>query len=510
MQLPISAFVALALVLAGSVPAPAGAQVRDDAGRFASPFLPVHHWALDALRRLDAMGAAPPGYDPATGALTRGEAALALEFAAEAGHGAVAAIAGQYLARFAEEFPVTVSALEQQRAEGAALLGGSMAGGAGLREGVVSTGKNTANGWSGAAPVPDRADGLMDVELAAAVFPHMSVSLSPRWAAGSAGVESGDVQARVATVGLWAGRRAPAYRAGRGGGIVLSGAAAFDGGGMFLAEPLRLPWVFGALGPVGFETTLARAARNGDVAHPWFWTARGTVHPHPRLSIGVTRAALMGGEGNPPLTLRALAYMLVGKHDGVDSRVEDQVVSVDLRYRPPLPIPLSVYFEWGAEDSAGAWWQVPGRVVGMLLPAWPGATWLSAGMERAAFAGHCCSNPPWYRHGSFPAGWSAGGAPLGHPLGGEGTEWRAYGDADLLGARVRLSGDAFVRHRGPENLYAPEREGASRGVRVDVAWRPWGGLELNANAEGEKADDWSRATAAITARLFFPRVSFEP
>ena len=498
------AVLAVAASIVAALPSSARAQAAEgpSAPQFASPFLPVDQWAVEALRRLDALGLAPDGFDPATGSLTRRQAAAAFRAASAAPDPGLAALARDWATRFAEEFPATMAALEDGGAPGVALLGGDVSAAGDARRGEVATGRATPDGWAGPAPLDDRTRPELAAAVAAAVFPHVVVAASPRWTPDGVTLGSGEAQLVAGDVAVWGGRRAQGYRVGRAGGIVLSGSAALDGGGLFLVDPVRIPYLSRLLGPIRFETSLSRLGHNGDVVHPWFWTARGTLRPHPRLSLGLSRGMFIGGDNNLPLTLRTLTYALTGKKEDFVNPLANSVVAVDVRYRPPLPVPILLYMEWGAEDSAGAWRKVPGRVLGLELPAVPGVPTLALGLEHAYFAGQCCFNPPWYHHGEFTDGWTNRGEPLGHPMGGEGTEWRLYGDAELAGARLRLGADAFVRNRGPENLFAPEREGGSGGGRVEVAWRAWPGLELTAEFAGAAGDGWSVLTGSMGVRMF--------
>jgi hypothetical protein len=237
---------------------------------------------------------------------------------------------------------------------------------------------------------------------------------------------------------------------------------------------------------------------NGDrITAPWFGAARLAVEPHPRLMMGITRADIFGGKGNSPTTLRSVAKMLVGSHAGEEGEYNNEVFSADLRYRPPLgALPLVVYVEWGMDDSAGAWRSVPGRVLGVELAAVPGLSQIALGVERTAFGGSCCGNTIWYRNWSLRGGWTDDGRPLGHPLGGHGTEWLTHARADLLDARLRLDVRLFQRDRGEENLFAPQREGRSRGTRVAVEGQHGSGLRLFLHGALEEGDSGWRETAA--------------
>lgn len=493
-----------------AAPGPAAAQadtVASPAPEFAAPFLPDDHWSLGAVRRLYGLGLTPPGFDPGRRTLSRREAgALLLRAAelAEAGAPRAARIARAYALRFAEEFPATAAALEG-RATGAAWLGrADVLAGVELRRGAVRAGSGYANGsgWTGPEPAGDVAGGVLGASGAVALHPYVAAVLAPVLRSGRLDLADAHIVAVVRGVGAWVGRRPVGFGPGVGGALVLDAAVPFDGGGLFLARPLTLP---GPLGPLRLETFVSRMERNGPVLRPWVWAARAGLVPHPRLALGVNRGAVFGGSGNGEFSLRDLAYVIVGKHGGERSEAENQVVALDAMFRPPLGrLPLVLYVEWGFEDSAGAWKDVPAVVAGIELSAVPGLEALALGVERTAFAGSCCGNPIWYRHWAFLQGWTDGGVPLGHPLGGHGSEWLLHARADLLDARLLLAGRAFTRHRGAENLFAPDRQGPSRGADLWARYRvrrAWDAIARAFFETGER--DWheARVLAGLRARF---------
>ena len=79
---------------------------------------------------------------------------------------------------------------------------------------------------------------------------------------------------------------------------------------------------------------------------PGLFGARLGVRPHPRITLGISRAAIFGGEGRP-LTLRKLAGLAVGVIRNSD--FENQILSFDARLR--LPMVLEWGF-WEGRDSA--------------------------------------------------------------------------------------------------------------------------------------------------------------
>lgn len=511
----LSPFMALA-GLAGTAPAQTAAD-------HATPFMAPDHWAMDAARRLDALGLAPRGFDAGRRSVTRGEVAAVLVRAARTVDGwefDILNLADDYLARFAEEFP---SAVAWARAEADAGGGGHTGGSSAFRlqwlGARVAAGYHAANGrvlagtrdvadggWSGVRPLDDLADTRIRGAASVSVTRFASARIGPAVVGGGRNVEAWQVTAEWRSVGLWFGRRKIGFGTGRHGAIVVNPRRTFDGGGFFLAEPLVLPGFFEHLGPVRGQVYLARLEENRFV-HPWFVGMRGSIRPHPRLTIGLNRGAMFGGEGNTAFTARNLFYVLIGKHGGKESDLgnfENQVASLDMRWNVPVDaIPTTAYMEWGMDDSSGGWWEDPGILLGLRVPSIPGLPEWSIGIERTHFlARPGQGDRDWYQHSLFKDGWTVNGQPLGHPLGGEGLEWLAYISADLLGARLRLDAQAFLRDRDPDNLFAPEREGRSRGGAVRIEYRARPGFEVWARGMMEDGSaDWRESAFAAGVRL---------
>ena len=205
------------------------------------------------------------------------------------------------------------------------------------------------------------------------------------------------------------------------------------------------------------------------------------------------------------MTPRNVGRMLLGLYEGTYT-FENQIASLAFRYRLPTEalLPLTAYGEWAADDEAGALRDVPAIAFGLWVPALPALPEASLGVERTRFAGSCCGNPEWYRHPiSFRGNWAVGDAPLGHPLGGHGSQWLVYAGADLVDARLRLKAELFRRTRDRENLFAPERVGESWGAELQLGWRFLPRAELNATLFHESGDGWrAQEIRAGTAVLF--------
>lgn len=486
-----AAFLSLAVLATGPSILPAQSAA-------ASPFLSQDHWVHDAVRRA-ASGASRPAALAARRTLTACEAAGALRAAAD-GDGAARDLAGLALARFLEDFP-----LARPDACGADAFAVSAVAGTVQREGGLLTGTGYGrDGIPRTPPVPARDISSLTagVRLSAATGPRLAGLVEAGYLAGGWRLESAHGVLTLGPVLVWGGRRGVGYGPGEGGGLVFGDEARVDGGGLQLGVPLVGPGFLRHLGPVHFETLLARGGPSGQVRNPWLWAARGSVRPHDRLVLGINRGALFGGEGNVGTTFRDLLYILIGKHAGGGSALENQIVAVDLLYRPPLPLAPEAYIEWGFEDSAGAWRSVPGVLWGLALGDVPGLTGARVGIERTDFARACCGNPIWYRHMFLHAGWTEEGRPLGHPLGGHGAEWLAFGSAGFLGERLQVRSSLALRDRRSENLYAPERVGRSQAGRLRAVWQAgrWNaGLEVHSEA----GRGWVETLLSTTARFRF-------
>jgi len=268
---------------------------------------------------------------------------------------------------------------------------------------------------------------------------------------------------------------------------------------------VHLPGWLGALGPIRAEVFGSRIENNDRIRWPWFAGMRGSIEPHPRLGLGVSRAGMFGGVGNTPVRARDVFYMLIGGHAGEGGELEKQVVAVDVRYRLPVgSVPLALLLEWGFTDSAGAWFDNPAIRAGLELPALPSLPALALGAEWTTFPPQCCGHSTWYRHWSFREGFTVGGRPLGHPLGGHGTEWLGYTRADLWDARLNLDLRAFLRDRGEYNILAPERAGRSRGGELALEGAPSRGrvLFIRGLLEDGRAG-WREVALSTGARMAF-------
>ena len=93
--------------------------------------------------------------------------------------------------------------------------------------------------------------------------------------------------------------------------------------------------------------------------------------------------------------------------------------------------------------------------------------------------------------------------PLGHPLAGDGREYRLYGTADLFDARLRLEADAFMRQRFETNLFGAYRLGRSLGASSLLSWRLHAHAELGARLAFEGGRGWRERNVSAMGTVSF-------
>lgn len=468
--------------------------------------LPRDHWAVRALRTLDALGVLREPLDLGRRRPTVGEADRLLRTADPRGSPEADALLAAYRARFHDEV--------RRRADPGAedLWWAGAVGPAlvvrenefGTRSGRLVLGPDGEFGLTGEAPGPRRPD---DVRLepsgwAAAGAGRLGAGAAARLTGTGDGVYEGHVGVRLGRVAFWGGRAAVGYGPAPHGTQVLSGDRVILGGGFSTVRPFRLPWVLRRLGSFHVESQLGTVDRSGDIDDPWLWGLRLAAMPHPRVGFGVSRAAMFGGRGNGGFDLgHLLEIVVLERQPGVP--FENQVGAVDAWFRPPLGrMPVTIWAEWGSDDTAGAWFQVPALATGVEVATWPGLPALGLAMEATWFFEACCGNGPWYLHGFFPSGWAVEGRPLGHPLGGEGSELLVGFDVRPGTAPAEVSLELFRRDRLGFNLYAPRWEGVSYGAEIQAFARR-GRWELALEGYAEDGTTWRRAGGAIATRVRF-------
>jgi hypothetical protein len=490
-----------ACILLGAMahPAPVAAQPAPgcEEGWLAAPTVRSQAWTAGAVRWLHDRGGLA-GWPLAQGELPVSVAACLFDRAegvepaerwsvrlhAEAGDAAAPGARGG--AGLSGRGAIALADRDGQAAPGQGLVAPDATGAEELPGGRGMAGNGWAMGWS------DRFHG----------FVHAG------WEpGGSLALLGGDVGVQVGPFGFGVGRGTVRYGAG---GLIFSGGVPLDRVEIASVRPLQPPAALGFLGAVAAHTFLATLPDARHAGDPWLWGGSLTLQPAPRLEIGIHRGMMLGGDAPmTPMTPANLLYAFLGKHNDFRGEyvgdLRTQILSVDLSYRPPLhpDWPVTLYLEWGTEDSAGGFRDVPGIVAGVRGSPLLGEVPVTLGVEQTYIGeGYRRGNPPWYRHGTFQGGWAAADRPLGHPLGGHGREWAAYLWMDAP-AGVRLDLRALTRRRGALNLFVPGWEGRSRGLDASGAWSVRRGVELVADSRWESGSGWSRwdVRAGVEASL---------
>ena len=440
----------------------------------ASPFVSPDHWSYRVLRRLDHAGQLPRGADVARHAIPQEEIAQLLT-------------STPYLVRFREEFPDP----GQDRFNSSLKLGYRV-----VKDAVAPGVGYDIDNWTGARPLDDESEAIYAPNVRLFATKILAASL------GTQDDGDADVQLVVAggLIGGWIGKRELGYGAGEGGGLVVE-SNDLAGGGVYLTRPLKLPLI----GPTRFEMHLSKIDNEFNdgtsqaEVEPWFWTARGSFEPIANLRIGINRGMIFGGEGNLPVTFNRVAENIIGIYtDDGESSFANQVISVDFRYR--IARGLTAYLDWGADDAAGGWFDVPAILGGLEFVRVDSTYDVAVGIEHLSVARMCCFNSIWYRNAWFRGSWADGDEILGHPLGGNGREWRIFANGGSLNQKLLASGAVFLRRREDENLFAPERAGKSTGVELSADYALSRTLRIGADVifeSGQAGWNSSRGSAAV-------------
>jgi hypothetical protein len=488
-----------------------GRVIGADTGRTyaASPLLDETHWAVRAAWRAEALGLTR--FLPAQRAVPRAEVAAALAEAARnaAARPALRRMANAWLARFREEFPEYGDAGARSVDQDVYLLGGEATGGFERSTGRIAPAIGYAGYRQLPKPLRDVSDPRATVYAAASAGPVMGEA-EPAVRAGKAVLARWDLAAGYGHFQLSIGRETEGFGFARTGGIVYSALQPLGRVELQSTRPFILPWILRYLGPTTLDVFAGPVRDSARFpTKPDMWGMRVAVQPFPRLTLAANRGSIFGGRASP-VTAWKLARMFVGV---VHSDFENQVASGEIRYRLPTDrvLPATAYVEWGADDAAGAIQSEPGRIIGLFLPALPGVPQAGLGVEYTYFKHACCGHGPWYFNTTFPGNWARRGETLGHPLGGEGAEYAAYGQAEALDARLRLDGRAFIRDRssysypvyGGGNLFDPTRAGRSTGGQLEAGYRIFPHADARAGFATESGRGWRQnAFHAELAWLF--------
>nr|WP_228530727.1 MULTISPECIES: capsule assembly Wzi family protein [Myxococcaceae] len=353
------------------------------------------------------------------------------------------------------------------------------------------------------APVDPGPPLSLSAGLAANVTSYLGLAAAPELDVGALRLPRWEAVVALNPVSLSFGRGTVGYGLQGERGFVVAGGQTFDRLELATTRPLSLPGFLRYLGPVAFEGFVSRLTEARHAGDPFFWGGNLRLQPHPRFTLSLQRAVIVGGgRVDQGTQLNQVFKMLFG----TKNQPENNVAGLSLRWRLPTEtlLPLTTYAEWGMDDLGGEL-EAPGLLFGVRTPMLPGAPRVSLGAEFAFIGALCCAveRPSWYLHFNHVGGWVMQDAPIGHPLGGDGREYRVYASADLLEARLRIEGDALLRQRFSQNLYAPQRDGTSVGVSSRISWRVTERGELGLSLSEERGNAWREGTVQGRAALFF-------
>src|SRR5690606_8430024 len=121
----------------------------------------------------------------------------------------------------------------------------------------------------------------------------------------------------------------------------------------------------------GLTTFIARIREDRHPTRPFFWGASLAIQPHWRSTLYIHRGAMVRTDGEFPISLANIGALLIGSVRA--GGFENQIVAAEARLHLPTErvVPLTAYLEWGAEDAAGGWWDVPARIIGLEIPMVP-------------------------------------------------------------------------------------------------------------------------------------------
>ena len=319
-------------------------------------------------------------------------------------------------------------------------------------------GRLLADGWTGGA------EGIFDLMMG----PRIAAQVSPRvWIA--EGVD-GQAEPHVTLLQAYArgvfgklaldvGRNHVPRGHARGGGPVVS----LNPRGMDLVRlsfdrPVRLPWIFGRLGPMGASAYVADMGTDRDRPHSKLFVFEASVRPHPNLELGATLLNHQGGGVAPEIGWldRVLDIFLIKPQGEAHS---DKVIGFDGLLTLPGP-GLELYFDVMTTDDHELF-----RFVRQAL--WEEAAW-NVGAKRTGIGaegridlwveGHR-SGVRAYTHHQFTSGLTLDGRVIGDGMGPLGTGvqaglgWTAATESlVVIGAWERYQGDIYWNPPGDGGL----------------------------------------------------------
>ncbi len=184
--------------------------------------------------------------------------------------------------------------------------------------------------------------------------------LHPQYAGAPEGDNKVDLIEGYGKVGLgsWeleAGRDSLWWGPGSHGAIIMSdNARPLDMIKISNPQPILLPWIFRALGPIKAEWFLARLEADRDFPHTDLTGLRISIKPHPSVELGVSRVVQFGGHGAARPGFSDYFLTFLPRHNDEQT---NQIAGFDASVLVPLPDngllrTIKLYVDAAGEDEA--------------------------------------------------------------------------------------------------------------------------------------------------------------
>lgn len=226
---------------------------------------------------------------------------------------------------------------------------------------------------------------------------------------------------QIGSIELEAGRDSLWWGPGHHGSILMSNnARPLDMLKITNPQPILLPWIFRALGPLRAEWFLARLEADRDYPHANLSGIRLNIKPHPQVEFGASRVAIFGGHGQPALDFFDYLKPLAAVSEQVQN---NQLAGFDGSLLIPLPRngllrSIKLYVDAAGEDESGYFPTKWGDLLGVQLNDLfkTGRTDL-----RVEYADDLVPGYPnvFYTHGLYTSGYTYERRVIGHHMGTE-------------------------------------------------------------------------------------------
>lgn len=218
-------------------------------------------------------------------------------------------------------------------------------------------------------------------------------------------------------ISLQAGKITTWYGPGRGGALIFTNnAQPYPGVRLHNPVPIPVPWIFSFLGNAQYDWFLARLDNvDGSIRNSLLTGMRLALRPSRYLEFGASRTFHYGGDGKDE-SLSTYWDILTGNRESAGNTPKgNSLASIDAELHLPFRLqPLSLYVEWGGEDTSQLFvFTRHGWLGGVFLPSIGSIQnadlRIEYGTTRSNLAG------VWYQHSQYPHQYR--GQILGHPMG---------------------------------------------------------------------------------------------